>query len=620
MKLSIKSKLIGGFAIVIVFLLGIFTLGYYGLNSLSNASNKLYTSTQKEYLWQVAEINMSRVNSFYLSVALSKNQANQANAQDKLDKAHAALDKLSSQITDEEKADLNAILADIDLLNTTSLDAVQIYISGDQEGFNARLADWQAISARLLGNIDTQLAKSQKSTAADLQSSLDAKNNAILIMILICAVTVIIAALFAIVLSQSISGRIIAVRKAMQKMADGDLTHKVVFKSSDETGDMANAYNQMQHYLNSLVGQFKESAVQLSSASDQLAVAAKQSSDSTQQVATSSQQMAKGAQEQSNNAQETSRSISQLSEAISHLASGASEQASGVQKAVSSITGVANTITQVADNAGQAAQGAKLAATSAQNGAEMSRLTLSGMEKIKSAATDTAKKIEELGARSTEIGKIVAVIDDIAAQTNLLALNAAIEAARAGDQGRGFAVVSDEVRKLAERTATATKEIAELISSVQKGVNEANQVMAAGSSAVSDGYDMAVKAGQSLEQILKTVSDVNVQVDQISSRTQQVNSATNDLVKIIDSVGKVTEQNTATTEQMSANAVQVSKSVETVAGIAEENSAATEQVSASAQEMSAQVEEIVASAQTLKEMAATLEKSVAMFKVESTTK
>jgi len=448
--------------------------------------------------------------------------------------------------------------------------------------------------------------------AVDSNAMIASQRNQLIIVFAAIAV-VCLSAL--IVFARMISGNINKINLALKRIAAGDLTEKVDIKSSDEIGDMANSYRAMQKYLNNLVGQLKVSSSQLSSASEQLAVAAKQSSDSTQQVATSSQQMAKGAQDQSTNAQETSRSIIHLSEAINLMAAGAAEQSAGVQKAVESITSVAGSMSQVAGNAGKAAQSAKQAADSARCGADRSKQTLDGMDKIKASTAEVAKKIEELGARSTEIGKIVAVIEDIAAQTNLLALNAAIEAARAGEQGRGFAVVSDEVRKLAERTATSTREIAELVSSVQKGVKEAHEVMATGSSAVVQGYDMAVQAGQSLEQILQAASDVNSQVDRISVNVQEVNTATSDLVKIVDSVGKVTEKTTATTRQMSESASHVSKAVETVAGIAEENSAATEQVSASAQEMSAQVEEIVASAQTLKEMAASLEQSIAIFKV-----
>jgi methyl-accepting chemotaxis protein len=450
--------------------------------------------------------------------------------------------------------------------------------------------------------------------AVDLNATISAERNQLLIIFGVIAF-VCLGALF--IFSRIISRNINKISAALKKIAAGDLTEKLNIKSSDEIGDMAGSYKTMQNNLSALVNQLMQSCGQLSSASDQLALAAKQSSDSTQQVALSSQQMAKGAQEQSIDAQETAKLINQLNEAITSLESGSSEQTAGVQKAVSAITGVANTMSQVAINTGKAAEGAKQAAESAVIGANNARATLSGVDKIKASTGEVADKIKELGVRSTEIGKIVAVIEDIAAQTNLLALNAAIEAARAGEQGRGFAVVSDEVRKLAERASQATKEIVELISSVQKGVNEANRVMSAGSAAVEEGYNMAIEAGNSLERILKAASDVSSQVEQIASKSQQVNAATNEMVKIIDGVGKVTEQNTDTTKQMSANAAQVSKSIETVAGIAEENSAATEQVSASAQEMSAHVEEIVASAQTLKDMAANLEKSISMFRVNT---
>jgi methyl-accepting chemotaxis protein len=140
-----------------------------------------------------------------------------------------------------------------------------------------------------------------------------------------------------------------------------------------------------------------------------------------------------------------------------------------------------------------------------------------------------------------------------------------------------------------------------------------------GSAAVAEGFNLAAESGQALEEILKASSEVDNQVEQISASTQQINASTEELVKLMDNVGSNTEEDSAATEQMSANAVQVGKSIETVAGIAEENSAATEEVSASAEEMSAQVEEIVASSQTMKEMAVSLEQRIAMFKVDADT-
>ncbi len=226
-----------------------------------------------------------------------------------------------------------------------------------------------------------------------------------------------------------------------------------------------------------------------------------------------------------------------------------------------------------------------------------------------------SKSVTDLGEQSNEIGKIVATIDDIAAQTNLLALNAAIEAARAGEQGRGFAVVADEVRKLAERSSGATKEIADLIEGIQKGVGEAVNAMEDGNKEVDDGYKLATDAGESLADILKTVQEVRAQVGKISAAAEGLNTLSTEMVKVTDGVSSVVQENTAAAEEMSASSDQVSKSIESVAGVSEENSAATQQVSASAEEMSAQVEEVVANAQSLAQMSDELKKSVSAFKM-----
>jgi methyl-accepting chemotaxis protein len=618
MKLTIKTKLISSFMFVLAMLLVVFAFSYYGLTNISDKSAVVYQNSEENYYWQDWQMNAARMNAFYANAGEAGDaKINDTPIADKIAKSNADIEKLKQIVPPERQELLNKSIKGFSDLQVTAKNTLMAFLSGSKEAFVAADGIQKTISADFFNNISSGVSQTRDATVAAMDAQDAIRRSTTLFMALICAAALIFGVAMSLMLSISISSGINRVKNALQKMAKGDITDTVKVTTRDEVGAMAQAYNETQSNLNELISQLKTNAVQVSHASDQMATAAKQSNDATTQVATSSQQMAKGAQEQSTNAQETAVSVKELSEIIEQLSRSTNEQSTGVQKAVASINEVSQTISKVAENAMLAAKGTKLAADSASDGAAKTQQTLAGIEKIKESNLNTTRKIEELGTRSAEIGKIVAVIDDIAAQTNLLALNAAIEAARAGEQGRGFAVVSDEVRKLAERSATATKEIAVLISGIQKGINEATQVMVGGSQAVTEGYALAQQAGESLEQILKSAVEVNAQVEQISAKTQQVNLSTNDLAKVIDNVGKVTEENTAAARRMNNSAVKVSKSVETVAGIAEENSAATEEVSASAEEMSAQIEEIVASSQSMKEMAVSLEKSVSMFKVKA---
>jgi len=235
------------------------------------------------------------------------------------------------------------------------------------------------------------------------------------------------------------------------------------------------------------------------------------------------------------------------------------------------------------------------------------------MQAIKEKVFFSTQKVNEMSTRSNQIDAIVITIEDIATQTNLLALNAAIEAARAGVNGRGFAVVASEVRKLAERSMNATKEISGLIAGIQQTVTEAVKAMQDGNLEVESGVQRANQAGQALSEILTAAETVNQQAQQASLATRRMRVAASDLIMSMDAVSAVVEENTATTEEMSASSSDLSNAIENIASVSEENSASAEEVSASTEEMNGQVEELSHSAQSLAEMAAGLNAVVARF-------
>jgi methyl-accepting chemotaxis protein len=399
-----------------------------------------------------------------------------------------------------------------------------------------------------------------------------------------------------------------------ERVAAGDLTVEIKPLSDKDT--MMKAFARMAENQRNLIDKLKSAAGGVAEASRQLTRASEQTAQVTQEIAATIQQVARGASEQSRALQETAGNTDQLARSIDQIARGAQEQAADVAKANATVNRVWQAIVAVSANAEAGAEAWRSTAESAADGARKTHETATGMEKMKRAMDTVSVRMADLGNRSEEIGKIVATIDDIAAQTNLLALNAAIEAARAGEQGRGFAVVADEVRKLAERSSLATREIAGIVDGIQSGVREAVSAMEQGSREVEAGYGLATDAGAALDDILARSRSVGDQVQQISVAARELNQLSTEMTGAIDRINRIVEQNAAATQQMKMNSESVSVSVENSAGVAQENSASAEQVSASVEEMSAQVEETLAAAQSLTDMSGELEKTAAVFKTD----
>jgi methyl-accepting chemotaxis protein len=269
------------------------------------------------------------------------------------------------------------------------------------------------------------------------------------------------------------------------------------------------------------------------------------------------------------NAEALASASEEISNSAMQSARGAESQKNEVHQVATAMLEMSSTVHEVSGNSTNAAESARSAAETAREGGVIVEDTLTRMRSIADAVRETAAKVQELGIRSDQIGRIIGVIDDIADQTNLLALNAAIEAARAGEQGRGFAVVADEVRKLAERTATATKEIAHMIQGIQAETKAAVEKMRSGTEQVEKGVVATGKAGESLRQIIlaaervgDTVSQIATAASQQANATEQVNTNMEQINNLAAESAEGAQQSAKACQQLSSLALDLKKMVE----------------------------------------------------------
>ncbi len=364
---------------------------------------------------------------------------------------------------------------------------------------------------KALGNIVDSNAKLLEGETVRMNEQNQAMNLTMAITTFAALGIGIFVALF---LSRSISSTTQAVLTQAEAIAGGDLTRDdLPVRSQDELGDLTTAINKMRNNLRELIQSIAGTAEHVASASEELSSSATQQSQSAETQNSQTTQVATAMQEMS------------------------------------------STVLQVSENSNKAAEASRQAAETAREGGGIVEETLTKMRVIADSVGGTARKMEELGKSSDQIGRIAGVIDDIADQTNLLALNAAIEAARAGEQGRGFAVVADEVRKLAERTTTATKEIAQMIKNIQDETKTAVTAMEAGTKQVEDGVTSTSRAGDSLKQIISMSEQVGEMITHIATAATEQSSASEEINNNMEQIAKLVKES-ADGAQQSAKACQ----------------------------------------------------------------
>lgn len=431
-------------------------------------------------------------------------------------------------------------------------------------------------------------------------------------------IIIIIGIIVSLLVVRSLVRPIVKLVDKVNIIAGGDLSENVEVVCDDEIGTLAKAFNVMIESMRKIIHELIDGAAQVGERGNELASSAERGSHAADSIAVAVNQVATETEKQYQSTIEAVNIISQMSDSVNQIAAGAQEQSKKMVLTSDVLNQMALSIQDVAVNAQAVSEVAQDTSVAAQSGGEAVKISVQGMEKIKDKVFETAEKIRELGEHSTEIGEIILVIDDIAEQTNLLALNAAIEAARAGEHGKGFAVVADEVRKLAERSSKATKEIANLINNIQKGTEKAVAAMEEGTQEAEEGARLAKDAGRALDNILKTVEKTYDQVQSISAAAEEISASSTEVVSAMESVSGVTQQNSASTEQLAAAGQQVSMTVSSVANVARENAAATQEIVSSVEEMAEVSKRIAEDSKFLAETVDSLNEVVSKFIVRKT--
>src|SRR5882724_7781847 len=511
MQWTIKRKLLGLTIAALVFVVSVSVAGYWGISTVHSASaevaatgNAIRNHIEAGIYNDLTRADLSAV--FKASAGEQQTKVEELAQHSKLLKERIV--KARELVTD---SDARSALDEESKLGEQYVSAASSLASAivrDPNSATDQLGPCLQLYKGLQGKIETTSDQLQKVAANAELGATKMAANATRAMFIMCGVSLVLLLVVAIRIVRSITVPLDALSERFKEMAEhNDLTARADQERQDEIGELGRCLNLFVEKLHDIMGQIKSTAEHLASSSEQLS-----SSASLQ---------AQGAETQKEQAAQVATAMQEMS----------------------------STVLQVSENSNKAAEASRDAAETAREGGTIVEQTLMKMGTIADSVEATAKKMKELGKSSDQIGRIAGVIDDIADQTNLLALNAAIEAARAGEQGRGFAVVADEVRKLAERTTTATKEIAQMIKNIQDETKVAVVAMESGTKQVEEGVKSTTQAGDALKEIIHMSEQVGVMVTHIATAATQQSSASEEVNNNMEQISKLVKESSDGAQQ-----------------------------------------------------------------------
>lgn len=568
-NLNLASKIIILISLMAVFLGIVGFVGYSFTVQMSSEMNDMYTNSLSSVKW----LNEARAHT-RAGEAITLDLLNPANAdkaKEQKDIAEAKVrgsqvdkaveDYKKTPLTNFEKEKIPVYEQEIAIYRAERQKAIDMALAGQKQEAYTYFTT-QAVSHLYKANdILIELAdfNSNQADITNDRGKTDA-SHATHMIITISAIAIIVAFIMGIWFARLTAKRLHNFADSLNEIAKGNLTlPELKALANDEIGKIADDLNLMVRNLHGLIKQVADSAEQIAASSEELTASSEQSAQAANQVAIAITGVAQGTEKQSHAVNTTVEVIEQMSANIQHVAKNSSTVAANSEKT----------------------------SEAAKDGLAAVETAVNQMSNIDKAVNTLATVVAKLGTRSKEIGQIVDTISGIAGQTNLLALNAAIEAARAGEQGRGFAVVAEEVRKLAEQSQDAAKQIAALIGEIQLDTDSAVVTMAEGTTEVKKGADVVNNAGDHFQRIATLVDEFLGQGKEIGNEIQQMALGSQQIVSSVQDIDKISK-NTA---------------------------GQTQSVSAATEEQSASMEEVAAASRSLAKMAEELQVAIGKFKI-----